>query len=268
MKHALKNMTVAEFRDRLPQDPVILLPFGSHEEQGPHAPMGDYQLAEAVALKAAEMSGAIAAPCLPFGYADFFRSFPGGIQLRPATFCAVVEDMVTSFLDHRIERLLIVNGHSSNAPLIDQVLRKVRRDTGVAVVSIDLWRAIPDAVWTQAHGPDAARVRGHGGDPVTSVSAYLLPDQMRPDLIRPSGRSRAFGLPVTGPNGVVFDGVAVNLTLNADEVNADGMMGGDATLASARAGQIFFDHLTGLVARLVDHLRGCDPRAPLDGATG
>ncbi len=47
VKHALKDMTVAEFRDRLPSDPVILLPFGSQEEQGPHAPMGDYMLTEA-----------------------------------------------------------------------------------------------------------------------------------------------------------------------------------------------------------------------------
>ena len=53
MKHALKDMTVAEFRDRLTPETVILLPFGSQEEQGPHAPMGDYMLADAVACKAA-----------------------------------------------------------------------------------------------------------------------------------------------------------------------------------------------------------------------
>ena len=50
MKHALKDMTVAEFRDRLTAGPVVLLPFGSQEVQGPHAPMGDYMLTEAVAL--------------------------------------------------------------------------------------------------------------------------------------------------------------------------------------------------------------------------
>ena len=83
MKHALKDMTVAEFRDRLSDDPVILLPLGSHEEQGPHAPMGDYLLAEAIALRAAELSGAIAAPCLPAPCAvqqrrQITRKFSGG----------------------------------------------------------------------------------------------------------------------------------------------------------------------------------------------
>lgn len=263
MKHALRDMTAAEFRDRLEGDPVILLPFGSHEEQGPHAPMGDYLLAEAIALAAAKAAGAIAAPCVPFGYAEFFRGFPGGIQLRAPTFVAVVEDVVGAFLDHGIERLVILNGHTTNAPLIDQALRRIRRERGVAVASIDLWRSIPDALWSQVHGNAAGAARGHGGDPVTSVSMYLRPEAMRPDLIRPSSRGRAFGLPMTGAAGVTYDGLAVNLPLNAEEVNADGMMGGDATLASAEAGRAIFDHLVAHCAGFARHLAACDPRAPL-----
>lgn len=264
MKHALKDLTAAEFRDRLTPETTILLPLGSQEEQGPHAPMGDYQIAEAVALEAARLSGAIAAPCLPFGYAEFFRGFPGGIQLRAATFTAVVEDMLGAFLDHGITRLLVLNGHTTNAPLIDQVLRRLRRQTGVAVASLDLWRAIPDPVWTAAHGENAARARGHGADPLTSLGLYLFPDQARPDLIRPSGKAQAHGLPATVA-GVSFEGAALHLPLNAEEINADGMLGGDATLASAAAGRLFFDHITGTVARLVAHLQRCDPRDPLRG---
>ncbi len=262
MKHALKEMTVAEFRDRLSPDTVVLLPFGSHEEQGPHAPMGDYMLAEAIALKAAELSGALAAPCVPFGYAEFFRGFPGGVQLRAQTFCAVVEDVVGAFLDHRIERLLILNGHSTNSSLIDQVLRKIRRERGVAVASLDLWRAIPDDLWRAIHGGNAPRARGHGADPITSVGLYLHPQLMRPDLMRPSAPATAFGLPGASCAGARFEGVQVNLPLDAHEVNADGMLGGDASLASAEAGRAIFEHLTGLCARLASHLRDCDPRQP------
>lgn len=263
MKHALKDMTVAEFRDRLRPDTVILLPFGSQEEQGPHAPMGDYQLAEAVAEKAAELSGAIWVPCVPFGYAEFFRGFAGGIQLRAATFTALVEDVLVSFLDHGIERLIILNGHTTNSTLIDQVQRKVRRKHGVAVASIDLWRSIPDEVWEGVHGPHAGRARGHGADPLTSLGLYLYPEKMRPDLIRPSVAASAFGLP-SSTAGVRFEASQVNLPLNAEEINADGMLGGDASLASAEAGKRLFDHVTGHVARFAEHLRGCDPRHPFN----
>ncbi len=267
MKHALKDMTVAEFRDRLAGDPCILLPLGSQEEQGPHALMGDYQIAEAVALRAAELSGAIAAPCLPFGYAEFFRGFPGGMQLRAATFTAVVEDMLGAFLDHGIDRLLVLNGHTTNAPLIDQMLRKLRRETGVAVASLDLWRAIPDSVWREVHGENAARARGHGADPLTSLGLYLFPERARPDLIRPSGKPQALGLPAT-VSGVSFEGAALHVPLNAEEINADGMLGGDAALASAEAGRVFFEHLTQKVARLVAHLQRTDPRDPMRNPEG
>ena len=265
MKHALNEMTAAEFRDRLLDEPVILLPLGSQEVQGPHAPMGDYRLAEAIALRAAELAEAIAAPCLPFGYAEFFRGFPGGIQLRAATFTAVLEDMLGAFLDHGLERLLILNGHSSNAPLIDQVLRRVRRERGVAVASIDLWRAIPDSLWAELYGDDAARARGHGGEPITSVSAHLFPDLMRPDLARPAASATALGRPATGVAGVRFEGVQVAVPLDAHEINADGMLGGDAGLASPEAGRAIFEHLAGLCARLAMHLRACDPHEPMAG---
>ena len=260
MKHALKDMTFAEFRERLPEGPVILLPLGSQEEQGPHAPMGDYMLAREIADRVAKKAGAIAAPTLPFGHADFFRCVPGGMQLRSTTFIALVEDMVESFLDHRIDRVVILNGHSSNAPLIDQALRQVRRRQGVAVASIDLWRAIPDSLWRSLFGDDFAAVKGHGAEPLTSVYRYLFPDLLRPDLLRPSVRGKALGLPMTGPAGVNFQGQGIYLPLNATEVNADGMLGGDPTRGSAEIGKAIVDHLVDFCADFAKHLAQSDPR--------
>ncbi|MCM2472387.1 creatininase family protein [Rhizobium sp. CG5] len=260
-KHALKDMTFAEFRERLPEQPVILLPFGSHEEQGPHAPMGDFMLTEAVAARVAQASDAIVAPTMAFGYADFFKTIAGGIQFRPATFSAVVEDMVTSFLDHGIERILILNGHTSNAPLLDQTLRRIRAERGVSIAFINLWQSIPDTLWKDLHGAKVAAARGHGGDPLTSIYMHLFPDLMRMDLAKPSVRARAFGLATGGVNNVQFEGMPVHVPLNCHEVNADGMLGGDTALASAEKGQKMVEHLVGFCARFVEHLRHCDMRS-------
>jgi len=260
-KHALKDMTFAEFRERLSDKPVILLPFGSQEEQGPHAPMGDFMLTEAVATKVAEASGAIVAPTIPFGWADFFKTIPGGIQLRPSTFSAVVKDTVTAFLEHGIEHILVLNGHTSNAPLFDQTLRRIRAERGVTVPFINLWQSIPDTLWKELHGTQVAAARGHGGEPLTSIYLHLFPELMRMDLAKPSVRAKAFGLQSGGVNNVQFEGMPVHVQLDCHEVNADGMLGGDPRLASADKGERMVEHLVGFCARFVEHMRGCDMRS-------
>ena len=88
-----------EARELYAANPVILLPMGSHEDQGPHAPMGDYLLAEKIselaALRAtAQGTRAVVAPVLPFGGADFFGPMPGGIAIGQATLEGVIGDMV------------------------------------------------------------------------------------------------------------------------------------------------------------------------------
>jgi creatinine amidohydrolase len=67
MKHLLATMTYHEFAARITEDPVILLPLGSVEVQGPCNPMGDYMLASVLAERVALRTGAIAAPTFPFG---------------------------------------------------------------------------------------------------------------------------------------------------------------------------------------------------------
>ena len=42
----MAQVTAGEARELYSANPVILLPMGSHEDQGPHGPMGDYLLAD------------------------------------------------------------------------------------------------------------------------------------------------------------------------------------------------------------------------------
>jgi hypothetical protein len=74
----MAELTSAETRQALAHDPVLLLPLGSFEDQGPHAPMGDFLSADAVAGRIAERATQDGTPCLvaptlPFGAADFFE---------------------------------------------------------------------------------------------------------------------------------------------------------------------------------------------------
>lgn len=259
-RHALQDLTWVEFRDRIAEDPVILLPLGSHEQHGPHAPMGDFVLTERVALMAAERADAICAPVLPFGYADFFRGAPGGIQLRAETFVSVLKDVITAFMDHGVKRLVICNGHTTNAPLISQVVQALRRESGIRIPNVNLWRSLPDETWRRAHGESMDAARGHGADPMTSVYMHFMPGSIRLDSMIPPQSRRIWGLAAI-PNfgGVAFDGVNVELPLDALEVEPTGVGGGDPAVASARAGKVIAEWLVDWLARFIEHFRSCDP---------
>ncbi|WP_295809158.1 creatininase family protein [uncultured Nitratireductor sp.] len=257
----MADMTQAEFAERMDERPVVLFPLGSQEVQGPQSQMGDFRLTERISELAAERSGALVAPALPFGYADFFRDFAGGIQLRPETFVAVLTDMLTSLLDHGLNRLLIVNGHTTNAPLIAQVARRIRRSERVLIPSVDLWQALPDALLEEIF--EERNVRGHGGEPLTSIGLHLFPENFRADLHRrKSDRVIRLGMRVRSVSGADFEGMRVNFPVDAGEVDRNGLLGGSALHASATRGNAMTEYLVAKIAKLATHLKAADPCLP------
>lgn len=260
-KHLLKDMTWVEFRERMAEDPIVLLPFGSQEEQGPVAPMGDHMLTEILADRIAEAADVIAAPTIPFGYADYFRTMPGGIQFRPETFCHVLEDMCESFLDHGVNRLLIFNGHSGNYPLIDQTLRKLKRERGILIPCVNIWRVLTAADWAGIHDTLGIRAMGHGSDPLTSVYMHYFPDLLRMDLAQPKQPRRPLlGLPTAGFNAVTFHDVDINLAVDVTDCCDNGIVGGEPAASSAEAGARISKHIVDFTVEFLEHFRTVDPR--------
>ena len=262
-KFRLAEMTFREFAARIPENPVLLLPLGSQEEQGPTAPMGDFMLTDALALQVAERVGAIAAPTLPFGYGDYFRPVPGGIQLRAETFCAVLRDFADNFLDHGLTRPVILNGHSGNAPMIDRVTRGIRMQRGVVVPSINLWRLHTPQVWTEAYGLPAGKGFGHGSEPLGSVYTHLFPELMRPDLREAPGNGKTFmGFETSGMGAVKFRGIEIAMPLDVTDITSNGIAGGDPTLASPEAGRRLAEHIVATAAEFIRAFRDAEMPPP------
>lgn len=259
-KYRLAEMTFVEFRERMADDPVILIPLGSQEEQGPMAPMGDYMLTDIIAGRVAEAAGAIAAPIMPFGYADYFRPVPGGIQLKPETFRAILLDILENFLDHDLKRLVILNGHSGNYPLIDQTIRLVKRTHGVIIPCINLWRLMTPALWRELHGDFAGAAFAHGGDPLTSVSLHLVPELMRMDLItKEETKGTMLGLPTVGLAGVRFRDVEVAVPVDITDRCGNGIAGGDPSRSNAKIGRKITDYLVDYCTAFIRHFATIDP---------
>lgn len=261
------TLTGGEARELYRTNPVILLPMGSHEDQGPHAPMGDYLLAERIAELAAVQATAagtrtVVAPVLPFGGADHFGAMPGGIAISEATLTAVIGEMVASLHRHGLTRLIVINGHGGNVGPIASVAREVHRRTGMLIPSIYLWR-VGYALLPGILGADKAKAAaGHGADPLTSLGLHLLPEMLRPDMMpprQPLQRSSALDLPYTALGLASFEGAEIGLPIEYDEVYHEGVGAGDPNQCSAETGAALAEQLSGLVARFAAHFAARTP---------
>ena len=71
-RHRIAELTAPEAAERLAAGACAILPMGSLETHGPHAPMGDYLLADALCGLIAERAAdggadALVPPPIPFG---------------------------------------------------------------------------------------------------------------------------------------------------------------------------------------------------------
>jgi creatinine amidohydrolase len=262
MKLRLAELTGGEMRELAARRPVILLPLGSHEDQGPHAPMGDYLSAEALAVRIAKTATeagteALAAPVLPFGGADYFASMPGGISLSQSTLRAVLDDMLNCLLRHRLTRIVVINGHGGNVQAIHDATQRVWLQHQVLIPSLYLWR-VAYGLLPAILGPDAARrASGHGADPLTSVVMHLFPELIRPDLIPPAAPPPEFrGLPVSGFGTVNFEGAEIAVPLEVAQTAPNGVWQGDPRLCSPETGAALVERLASIGARLAARVAG------------
>lgn len=255
------TITGGEGRELYAKNPIVLLPMGSHEDQGPHAPMGDYLLAEKIAelaaLRATERDvRTVVAPVLPFGGADFFGPMPGGIAITQATLTRVLGDMFASLHRHGLTRLIIINGHGGNVGPIAEVTRELYRDSGRPIPSLYLWR-IGYALLPKIVGPEkSAQASGHGADPLTSIGMHLFAESMRPDLIpdaKPLKRDPVLDLPFSALGAASFEGAEVGMPNEYDEVYWSGVGKGDPRLCSKEAGAALTEQLTEVCARFIKH---------------
>lgn len=221
---------------------IAILPMGSQETHGPALPMGDYLLAEAIALRIAERHGrAFVAPPIPFGGADFFFRVPGAISLSTRTLALLVEEVLWGLIAGGFRHILIVNGHGGSIPAIEEAQRSLRRNPGATVPALHLWRNA--GAWQEDLGGSPAAL-GHGGDPIASVALHLFPALCHPDRFAPRRPAGAvFGQPVTGFGALRVGGAEFNLPMGIEDIAPGGVQAADPRGASAAHGAAIVERL-------------------------
>jgi creatinine amidohydrolase len=109
-------------------DLVVVIPTATLEDHGHHLPVDtDSRLVSAICERAVAAADgqALLFPTQVHGYTPHHMDFPGSVTLRWNVFVEALVDQGRSLCHHGFDRILFVNGHGSNQPLVDIAARLI-----------------------------------------------------------------------------------------------------------------------------------------------
>jgi len=229
---------------------LALLPVGSTEQHGPHAPLGtDALTAEAVAeAGAAAYDGeVVVGPTIPVGIAEEHRHFTGTLWVSEDTFRDYVRETVASLASHGWDRVIVVNGHGGNVDALREICGRLTRDGDAYAVPFTWF----DSVSLDDAPEDVAM--GHGGAVETALLRAVAPGLVREERLDDAAAGAADGW------GEWQNGV--NLAYDTAEFSENGAVG-DPREGTERLGEWLEKEATAALVALLDQVATRDVSRP------
>jgi len=160
---------------RLHEARFVVLPLGSVEYHGPHAPLGvDTTLANGFARALAVRADGVALPPIAFSFTSTLTSArPGTLSVAAEPFLAYVREVLAALVRHGATRVVALNAHSENQHALRLAAESVAaEDPAASVLLVDWWKLVrpEDApAFSEAGG------HGHGGPVEISTTAAFDP---------------------------------------------------------------------------------------------
>lgn len=232
---------------------LALLPLGAHEYHGEHLPFEtDWIIAEAFAkaltLETKEQFHIALLPVEKIGYSIEHMDITGTQTL---TFSDAIKRWIKigeNCYHKGIKRLLLLNAHGGNSPLMSIVISELRRRLSMLAVATSWSRfGLPQGLIE----PSQQHLDIHGGFIETSLMLYLAPEKVhmekaknfhnkQADMIANYRHLRAYG-----PH-------AFGWTMR--DLNTQGAAG-NASKATPQAGKAIFSHVLSQLRDLLDDIK-------------
>ncbi len=115
----LEEMSWDEVEERLKTTKTIIVPYGSCEAHGFHAPLfTDTKIAFEIALKVAEELDIFVAPAMPYGVCRTTRNFSGTLSLSFDSLKSLTFDLLQELAETGFEQIILFSGHCGKSQLI------------------------------------------------------------------------------------------------------------------------------------------------------
>jgi creatinine amidohydrolase len=247
-EYRYNRLTWAEMNDAIAAQKLVILPTGSTEQHGRHLPLDvDVFLCESVCLEVGRRAAdrVLVLPPIAYGLNLHHIDFPGTIHIEPETFIAFCLNITKSVAYHGFRKILLVNGHGSNTPLIDLVARKTVLETPALCFATGYYLFPKEAF----EAVRETEVIAHADEFETSLYLHLAPERVRMDLAVADDdrRGEYVSSDSTGNYPVRFNDYWGRWTRTG--------VHGDPTKATAAKGQVLFEAAVAGLVRLADELR-------------
>ncbi|HUB63967.1 MAG TPA: creatininase family protein [Methylocella sp.] len=235
---------------------IAVLPLAATEQHGPHLPLGtDTFIMEGMIAKVIERLPrelpVLFLPVQNCGFSIEHAEFPGTLTLPHEMLIAAWTKIAECVFRTGCRKLVLLNSHGGNSPLLNLMAHDLRARLGVLVV-LASWRRFgaPDGLFSareQVHGI-------HAGEIETS-----LMDSFRPDLVR---KEAADDFPTKSAAlerefNWLRAGRPTGFGWMAQDLSNSGAMG-DAAAANARKGEACADYGATAFIELLQDIDGFD----------
>ena len=173
-----REMTAAEVAALDAVAVVAILPLAAIEQHGPHLPLStDADIVEGILARAlADRPDGLPATALPpvlVGRSDEHDGFAGTLTLRAETLGAVLTEIGAGVAAAGVRRLVLLNSHGGNPPVMEIAAGALRRRHGMMVVPANTYHLYDPA---EAFAAEEVRLGIHAGAIETSIMLHLKPD--------------------------------------------------------------------------------------------
>ena len=184
-------------------------------------------------------------PPISYGLNLHHIDFPGTIHIEPEVFIAFCLNVTKSVAYHGFKKILIVNGHGSNTPLVDLIARKTVLSTDSLCAAVNYFSLAMDAFKQVKDTP----VMAHADEFETSLYLYLAPERVQMDKL---GKG----------DDVMGKYMSSDSTYNYPVRFSDfwgrwtkSGVHGDATTATAKKGEIIFEAAVSGLVEVIEEWR-------------
>jgi creatinine amidohydrolase len=245
----LENLSWPEVKKLKWNRTVVLFPFGSFEQHGPHLPLttdSDIVTAVARAIEKKRSNKILCLPTLWPGHSTHHLFFPGTLSVSQMPYIQMVVELCRSVVKMGAQKIFLLNGHGGN----DVPLRAAMRELKTEFPKTQFVFA---SYWTLAAG-SIKRNReselgglGHACEMETSIMLHLDPDRVKQQLGKRDGSKH------TDPyrKADMQYGRPVYFVNEFHEVTKTGTIG-HPDLASAEKGKRFLNSIVQDVVAFVD----------------